>query len=211
VSLEPQVVDQLLERERELGALTALASRASAGAGQLAIVRGPAGCGKTRLLAAARDALAARADVGFLAMQPYFLAVVAELAVDAGRLDVAEALLAEGRALAASSGERIAEPELARVTGRLALARGDRGGAEAAFARALDRARVVGTPVAAVHAARELAEMRAAAGALAEARALVAAVLDELPDGEATAGVAAARALLDRLASGAYGTLRAAA
>ena len=137
--------------------------------------------------------------------------MVAELAVDAGRLDVAEALLAEARLLVASSGERIAEPDLARVTGRLALARGDHRGAEAAFVRALERARVVGTPVAAVHAARELAEMRAAAGCRAEARALVAAVLDELPDGEATAGVAAARALLDRLASGVYGTLRAAA
>jgi hypothetical protein len=39
----------------------------------------------------------------------------------------------------------------------------------------------------------------------------VAAVLDELPDQQATAGVAAARALLDRLASGAHGAVTAAA
>jgi len=83
--------------------------------------------------------------------------------------------------------------------------------AKRAFVRALERARVIGTPAGAVHAARELAELRAAAGGLPEARSLLAAVLDELPDPRATAGVAAARALLDRLASGAHGALSAAA
>jgi DNA-binding SARP family transcriptional activator len=162
-------------------------------------------------LAAARDALDARADIGFLGMQPYFLAVVAELAVDAGRLDVAEALLAEGRPLAASSGERIAEPDLERVGARLALARGDRDGADRALARALGQARRLGTPVAAVQAARELAELRSTAGCAADARALVAAALDELPDADATAAGSAARALLDRLASGVYPSVEAAA
>jgi hypothetical protein len=66
-------------------------------------------------------------------------------------------------------------------------------------------------PAGALNAARELAELRAAAGRLPEARSLVAAVLDELPDPQATAGVAAARVLLDRLASGAYGAVPAAA
>jgi predicted ATPase len=162
-------------------------------------------------LAAARAALEARADIGFLGLQPYFLAVVADIALDAERLDVAEALLAEARPLAASSGERIAEPDVERVTGRLARARGDHELAERAFARALGRARAIGTPAGVLHAARELAELRAAAGCLPEARALVAAVLDELPDQQATAGVAAARALLDRLASGAHGAVTAAA
>jgi class 3 adenylate cyclase len=120
-------------------------------------------------LAAARAALDARAEIGFLGVQPYFLAVVAELAVDAGRLDVAEALLADGAQLAASSGERIAEPELERVTGRLALARGDRHGAQRALARALDAAARIGTPIVAAHAARDLADLRATVGPLAAA------------------------------------------
>jgi predicted ATPase len=112
-------------------------------------------------LSAARAALDARAQSGFLALQPYFLAVVAELAVDAGALDGAEALLADGRALAASSGERVAEPELARVAGRVALARGDRNRAQRAFERALELARGVGMPVAARQAERELADLLA--------------------------------------------------
>jgi predicted ATPase len=120
-------------------------------------------------LAAARAALEARAQIGFLAMQPYFLAVVAEIAVEAGRLEVAEALLADGARLAASSGERIAEPELERVAGRLMLARGDRDGAERAFARACAWAANVGTPPLAARAARDLAELRATAAPLVAA------------------------------------------
>jgi DNA-binding SARP family transcriptional activator len=162
-------------------------------------------------LAAARRALDMRTEIGFLGMQPYFVAVVAELALDAGRPDVADDLLAEGRALAASSGERIAEPELGRVAGRLALNRGDRDGAERSLARAVELAREIGTPVAGLRAAAELAELRAAAGSTPEARALVVAALDELPDASGIPAVAAARALVDRLASGAYGDTRTAA
>jgi DNA-binding CsgD family transcriptional regulator len=45
---------ELLERERELGVLSALIAAASRGTGQLVVVEGAAGIGKTRLLAAAR-------------------------------------------------------------------------------------------------------------------------------------------------------------
>lgn len=45
---------ELLERERELQVLSALIEAACRGAGQLAVVEGVAGIGKTRLLAAAR-------------------------------------------------------------------------------------------------------------------------------------------------------------
>jgi len=44
----------ILERDRELAALTALMEDAAAGDGRLAIVEGPAGIGKTRLIAEAR-------------------------------------------------------------------------------------------------------------------------------------------------------------
>jgi len=114
-------------------------------------------------LAAARAALDERTAIGFLAMQPFFLALVAELAVEAGRLELAEGLVAEGWSLAAASGERLADPDLERVSGRLALARGDRAGAERALTDALDRARDTGIPVVARHAALELAQVRAGA------------------------------------------------
>jgi DNA-binding CsgD family transcriptional regulator len=48
-------VSGLLERERELGELDALAKEACAGAGRLAVIEAAAGLGKTRLLQAARE------------------------------------------------------------------------------------------------------------------------------------------------------------
>ena len=44
----------LLEREEELSALTAVLERARGGDGEVVAVEGPGGIGKTRLLAAAR-------------------------------------------------------------------------------------------------------------------------------------------------------------
>src|SRR6266576_3301143 len=47
--------EQLVEREAELGVVRAAVRNASAGAGGLLIIEGPAGIGKTRLLLAARE------------------------------------------------------------------------------------------------------------------------------------------------------------
>jgi len=54
-SLPPSGEDLLLERERQLGVLQELVQRADDGDAVLALVEGPAGIGKTRLLAAARE------------------------------------------------------------------------------------------------------------------------------------------------------------
>jgi DNA-binding CsgD family transcriptional regulator len=54
--------DMLLERERELSSLDALLEEAAAGQGGLALIEGPAGIGKTRLVAEARQRAA---DQGF--------------------------------------------------------------------------------------------------------------------------------------------------
>ena len=48
-------MSELLERERELAELAALAAEACAGTGRLAVIEAPAGLGKTRLLQAARE------------------------------------------------------------------------------------------------------------------------------------------------------------
>jgi DNA-binding CsgD family transcriptional regulator len=54
-SLPPSGEDPLLERERQLGVLQELVRQADDGHAVLALVEGPAGIGKTRLLAAARE------------------------------------------------------------------------------------------------------------------------------------------------------------
>ena len=54
-SLPPSGEDLLLERVRQLGALQELVQRADNGDAVVALIEGPAGIGKTRLLAAARE------------------------------------------------------------------------------------------------------------------------------------------------------------
>jgi predicted ATPase len=49
------LTDGLLERERELAALEGLIDDAREGRGRVVLIEGPAGIGKTRLLAAARE------------------------------------------------------------------------------------------------------------------------------------------------------------
>src|SRR4051812_39806625 len=56
----------LVERDRELAALEALVAEAAAGAGRLALIEGPAGIGKSRLLAETRR-LASRRGAHVLA------------------------------------------------------------------------------------------------------------------------------------------------
>ena len=46
----------MLERDRELGLIDALVAEALQGAARVALVEGPAGIGKTRLVEAARSA-----------------------------------------------------------------------------------------------------------------------------------------------------------
>src|SRR5262245_6545127 len=55
--------DRLLERDRELAALDRLIGDAHAGRGAAVLIEGPAGIGKTRLLAAARERAADRMTV----------------------------------------------------------------------------------------------------------------------------------------------------
>lgn len=62
------VEDALLERDEELAQLDSVIDRAAAGSGAVVVVEGPAGIGKTRLLATARDAARRR---GFLVARAF--------------------------------------------------------------------------------------------------------------------------------------------
>ena len=52
----PRRADGLLERERELGAIERLIDEAEDGRGRVALIEGPAGIGKSRLLATSPSA-----------------------------------------------------------------------------------------------------------------------------------------------------------
>src|SRR5215203_3575179 len=54
------MIGRLHERERELGVISGAVNEVAAGAGRVVVVEGPAGIGKTSLLASARDAAQAR-------------------------------------------------------------------------------------------------------------------------------------------------------
>jgi DNA-binding CsgD family transcriptional regulator len=110
--------DQLVERETELEIIRAAVQSASAGAGRLVVIEGPAGIGKTRLLRAARES-AGEADMHVLHARgaelerefPYGLArqLFEQVLADAGDEDrralmsgaakVLEPLLAQGQSL----------------------------------------------------------------------------------------------------------------
>ena len=162
-------------------------------------------------LAAARAALEARADIGFLGLQPYFLAVVAEIALDAGR--------ARRRRVASRRG-----PRARRVVGRADRRAGRRAGrgpprarSRRPCARGTRASRGARASPGHRHAGRGPAR---GAGAGRAARGCRLSPGGSVARGrrprraagpQATAGVAAARALLDRLASGAHGAVTAAA
>src|SRR3954470_13298535 len=99
--------DLLLERERELAALEQLIGEARAGRGRIVLIEGPAGIGKTRLLAEARErasagmtVLAARCselerEFSFGAVRQLFEPLTRE-ADQRGRLLAGAAAAAEG-------------------------------------------------------------------------------------------------------------------
>src|SRR5262245_47949747 len=63
MSAEPERGSAMLEREREITEIDSLISAAESGEGRVAVIEGPAGIGKSRLLLAARERAADRMTV----------------------------------------------------------------------------------------------------------------------------------------------------
>jgi adenylate cyclase len=133
---------------------------------------------------------------GALCHLPYFLALLAELCLRAGRIDAAGERLAEARAQEEGSGERLWEAELHRLEGEVLLAAaddGDRGDrAEACFLRALEVAGRQGATSLELRAALSLSRLASSP----DAHQLLREVVGRFTEGHDTADLRAAQAQL---------------
>ncbi|HSA91895.1 MAG TPA: AAA family ATPase [Terriglobales bacterium] len=136
--------------------------------------------------------------------RPYFLGLLAEAAMQAGRFKTAAQALAEGRALAEAARSFFYEAELVRLQGELALASGMPGEPEARFRQALEVARRQGSRALELRAATSLARLLRNS----EANASLAEVLGWFKEGFDTPDLRAARELLDERVPAAVSPVR---
>ncbi len=138
---------------------------------------------------------------GVRAKRSYFLALLAELCLRAGRIDAAGERLAEARAQVEKSGERWWQAELHRLEGEVLLAAADDGGrgdrAEACFESALEVARRQQARSLELRAALSLSRLRSRSD---EARRLLGGVLETFSEGHDTADLRQASEQMARLA-----------
>ena len=136
----------------------------------------------------------------FRAYLPYFLALLVELCLRAGRIEAAGERLAEAHAQAESSGERFWEAELHRLEGEVLLAAADDGGhdrdrgdrAEACFRRALEVAGRQGATSLELRAALSLSRLANSP----DAHQLLGEVVGRFTEGHDTADLRAAQTQL---------------
>jgi predicted ATPase len=134
---------------------------------------------------------------------PYFLALLAQVELGAGRPDAAIELLAEARARVEQTGERWYEAEILRLEGEALLALGDSGRlaeAEACLARAIRASIEVQARFWELRAATSLARLWAGRGEWCQARDLLAPVHGWFTEGLDMPDLQEAKALLDELA-----------
>jgi len=131
--------------------------------------------------------------------QTHRLAWLAEAQLQAELLEEAAITLAEGFAMAESSGQRSNDAELQRLHGELRLAQGRFADAEASFHQAIEIARSQEAKSFELRAVTSLCRLWQRQGRQAEARLLLAAVYGWFSEGFDTADLQAAQALLAEL------------
>ena len=132
---------------------------------------------------------------------PLYVAFLAEAFRNAGRIEEARGTAEMGLALAARTGQRLADARLLRLQGELILASGGAPGeAEALFQRALDVARAQDARTYELRAAMSLARLWREQGRSAEAHSLLAPIYAWFTEGFDTRDLVEAKALLEELA-----------
>ncbi len=154
-------------------------------------------------LAEIRDGLKAWEATGAAFVRTYFLALLAEAAMAAGKLGEGLAALADAMAAAEGTGERNHAAEVQRLEGELHLALSPEEDmrVEACFHRALDIARAQSAKSLELRAAMSLARLWQRQGRADDARELLSGIYGWFTEGFDTADLREARALLDALST----------
>ena len=130
--------------------------------------------------------------------RPYYLALLAEGNMLAGRNREAKTIIDEACSIINETGEHWSEPELYRLAGEI-LAREDEAAAAANIERALNIARRQGAKSWELRAAVSLARIWRGQGRISEARDLLTSVCEWFTEGFATKDLKEARTLLGEL------------
>jgi ATP/maltotriose-dependent transcriptional regulator MalT len=150
-------------------------------------------------LAEIHEGLAILRAIGAMISFTCYRALHAEVLLELGQLDEAEAVVAEGIAMCEDRRIHGYEPALLRIRGEIALRRGDVRGAEAALRQSLDLARAQSALMFQLAAAIALAELQASLGRAAEGKAVLAGVLESFDPNGREPILVRARQVLARL------------
>jgi len=148
-----------------------------------------------------QEGLAALRAIGTELDRPYFLCLLAEAYMQAGRFDDGLSASAEALAVADEHDNRAFAAETHRLTGELLLKQENSDAAEAqrCFERAIGIARKQSAKSLELRATMSLARLLAKQGKLDEARGMLAKIYGWFTEGFDTADLKAAKALLDEL------------
>jgi hypothetical protein len=150
-------------------------------------------------LAEIHEGLAILRAIGAMISFTCYRALHAEVLLELGQLDEAEAVVAEGIAMCEARRIHGYEPALWRIRGEISLRKGDARGAESALRSSLDLARGQGALTFELTAAIALAELQASQGFAADGKALLAGVLERFDPNGREPLLARARTVLARL------------
>lgn len=154
-------------------------------------------------LAVMEEGLAAYSATGAVLVRPFYLALIGEACARSGDPERARALLLDGLAGAARTGERVYEAELGRLLGELARTT-DADEAEARFSEALRVARAQGARSLELRVATSCARSWQQRRRAAEAHALLSGVLARFTEGFDTPDLRDAASLLEDLERGSH-------
>jgi hypothetical protein len=135
----------------------------------------------------------------FLIRAPIYLGMLAEAALERGRIDVARASIAAALRHAEQLDETWCQPELLRVLGRIDYQHGDRARGEQALIRAVQTAGEAGALSFQLRAATDLAELWAETGAPSVAVALLDPICRMSAPDRTDTDIMKARRALDRI------------